>query len=153
MRLAVYTGGKVSKPKNASAAVARIEGLPEGPVTVNTIHRPGHPTPNSVAMHALALGLAVALEKGGEGVEVEVFSSSKNAIRAVDGTGGAKYETRWDALCAAWVIYWRCSREGRVSFAYRPAAEMPEVVDHATASLKRADAALAPSEPDLVLPL
>lgn len=143
MRVAVYTGGKVSKPKDASVAVARIEGLPEGPVVVNSIHRPRHPTPNSVAMTALALGIGTAIAKGA--TELEVYASSKNALRAVDGTGGAKYETRQDALCAAWVLHWTHDRAEAATFTHRAAAEMPEVADHAAARLKDVEAALAPS--------
>ena len=147
MSVTVYTGGKVSKAKGYAVAVAVIEGLPEGDVIAKTIHPIAqHPTPNSVAMIALTLGVGVALAKGA--TDVQVFTPSKNAAKAVDGTGGAKYETARDAYLTAHAITWTRNlgaAGGSWSVGHRAAADMPRVAEAAADALKRAEGLLAPS--------
>ena len=131
MTVAVYTTGKVSMARGVSATAAVIDGLPGGRVTVARAHRPPHVTPNSAAQHALAYGVRAALDRGAD--DVDVYSPSKNAVKAVDGTGGASYATAQDAYAAAWVIKWRAGATLR--FHHRPNADMPEVVDAAARAL------------------
>jgi hypothetical protein len=151
MRVEVFTAGKLSKKAGVSVAAAVIEGLAEGPVKVSAVCRPNRPTPSSVATHALWLGVGVALAKTeGQAVELVVYSSSKNTVKATDGTGGAKHETRLDAFEAGWVIYWTrqlAAAGGSWRIEHRAAAELTEAVEHATEALGRAQAEAAP-EPD-----
>lgn len=164
----VSTSAKVSKAKGVSVTAAVVkfpcecqrrdvpafggcnacEGAEEmlEPIRITTTQRPGFPTPNSAAIHALHLGVAVALAKGA--TKLEVFSASKNAVKVVDGTGG-NHETRLDAYAAAYVITWTrnlATSGGSWSFRHRPAAEMPEAVELAAAALKDAEGALGGPE-------
>lgn len=140
MKATVYTVGKVSKKLGASSAAAVIEGLEDEPIVVTTKISPNRPTPNSAHMHALWLGVGVALARGAK--EVEVYSPSKNAVKATDGTGKADYETRLDAYEAAYVINWTRMLEdagGAWSIEHRAAAEMPAAVKAAEKALKAKD--------------
>jgi ribonuclease HI len=135
VRATVYTGGKASKAKGASAVVSIVEGLPEGPVTVTRTFRPAHEKPTSVAIEALVQGIGVALAKGAD--ELTVYTPSKAAMRSVDGTGGVDYPTARDAILAAWGVYWREDRCASLTIEDRPLKAMPEVEAAAVEALKR----------------
>lgn len=140
MKATVHAVGKVSKKLGASSAAAVIEGLEDEPIVVTSKTSPNRPTPNSAHMHALWLGVGAAIAKGA--TELEVYSPSKNAVKATDGTGKADYETRLDAFEAAYVIYWTRELEaagGSWSIAHLAAAEMPEAVEAAAKALKAKD--------------
>lgn len=107
MTVTLHVGAKVSKAKSRSVSVAILDGLaahPEGLVWSKRLDGPGaDPSPTAATMRALAEALAlVALA---DETEVQVYSSSKGTIRAMDGTGGAKMDTVAAAYATAWSIY------------------------------------------------
>lgn len=145
MTVNVYTGVKVSKAKGRTTVVALIDNTPEGEVVARA-HYPRAMSPTDAAVHAIWLGVGVALVKMPD-CDLRVYSPSKGAARF---TRGGKPEAarpdveRTSALLAGWVIYWTREHTRSWAIEHRASKDMPEVVEALKEAEKAAAEALTP---------